>query len=129
MIRDVVDDVEKARKNHWLSIFRLMGVQAGQQQNVVQQLLDSYNSNADRFEKVFSKFQRGEKIEKEDLVELISESSNVNINLTVGNSKSGGGILSTNKSRASNNYRTGNRSSMSRLQGQNSIKSVENPKI
>ena len=137
MFKEVMEDMEGARKNNWQSIFKLMGLQAGETQNIIQELLDSYNSNGEKFEKIFNKFQRGERIEAGDLQDNRSNgSSAININLSSALSNmhhSKSGILAMNKSRFSNLRQNQSRSFLTKtgmLRHHNSsVKSIEDPRI
>lgn len=52
MIQEVVSDLQKNQKNHWRSIFGLMGVQVGQNQNIVGEILSSYHAQNDALARV-----------------------------------------------------------------------------
>lgn len=56
-----------SRKSHWKHIYGLINVNVSKNQNVISEILDSYYKQGDTMERVLQKFQRGERIEKEDL--------------------------------------------------------------
>jgi len=78
----VLDDLEKQQKNRWYSIYALMGVQAGSDQNVISEILKSYHMQNEVMDRIYSKFAKGEKVDefdlKEDHIERSSNQGNLN---------------------------------------------------
>ena len=69
MYKDLLEDHQKSHKNQWKNIYALMGVQVGQNQNIISEILDSYYKQNEMHERIYTKFQRGERVEHEDLKE------------------------------------------------------------
>ena len=126
--KEMQEDQQKNQKNQWKNIYALMGVQIGQNQNIISEILDSYYKQNETMDRVYTKFQRGERIEKDDLKDdQDAYSARVSLNFTraVGDhpNKPGNRIRFSNIKSALNrstNHRSGtNVTQLSRLAASN----------
>lgn len=67
MYKDVLNDLEMNKKNHWSSLFNMIGAKAGQDQNIITEIVNNYRGQEAQMERIMTKFTRGECIEARDM--------------------------------------------------------------
>lgn len=67
MYKEVLNDLENKKKNHWQSLFNMIGANAGQEQNIITEVLHNYHKQEAQMERVMTRFSRGERVEPGDL--------------------------------------------------------------
>jgi|FrelakmetLWP11LW_1041352.scaffolds.fasta_scaffold236329_1 hypothetical protein len=81
MYQEVLEDVERQRKNHWQSIYNIMGSRTSDNHNVISEILHSYHEQNRVMERVYSKFARGLRVGSYDLKDDRSQKSSNRANL------------------------------------------------
>ena len=67
MYREVLEDIEKQKKNPWQSIYSLIGNRTSDDQNMISEILHSYHEQDRAIKCVYNKFARGLRVQSDDL--------------------------------------------------------------